>query len=184
MSYPRHNSGGEQLAPVLLYDDNGKPLITRAWPGNADGIAAYDKDGIPVISAGLLWNGSTWDRMPGPQEATLAASAERTATLNTPNQTNRGHRGVVVIVRVSALTGAPSLSTRIIAPSPSGTHAWMFSAATAITAVGSKVYILYPGITAGGDERVNTVLPRTWYVQVSHANADPITYSVDALLIP
>lgn len=117
-----------------------------------------------------------------PSERVLAPSAERTATYNSPVQTNKGYRGVMVVVRVTALSGAPSLSARIIGVCPSSTNAWLFSAATPITAVGSKVYILYPGATgAQGDERLSGILPRSWYVQVAHANADPITYSVDVL---
>lgn len=117
-------------------------------------------------------------------EATLLASAVRSTTANSPDQTNNNGRGVTLYVNVTAYT-LGSLTPRIQFKDPvSGTYGDVWIADTAISTADLYIYEIYPGV--GGDvearmrEFNSMVLPRTWRVQVVPSSGDNITYSVAA----
>ncbi len=118
------------------------------------------------------------------RERNLMPSAARTETTNSATQTNKGYRGLLVNVKVTAVSAAAAITFRIVCQFPNGSQGWLWTAAAAINAVGNKTYLIYPGVAIGGDERASCVLGRTWFVQIQHANADSITYSVDVVEIP
>ena len=53
----------------------------------------------------------------------------------------------------------------------------------AITGTGTTTLTLYPGVTVSANVAVSDVLPRTWRVTMTAADADSLTYSVGANLI-
>ncbi len=102
--------------------------LVRAWDGSSSQPLKSDSGGIlevntelpaaaaladgasnptaPAVgAAGLLYNGSTYDRERGNVEGTLLASAARTTTTATATQTNYNHRGVVLFLYVPTMPG-------------------------------------------------------------------------------
>jgi len=56
--------------------------------------------------------------------------------------------------------------------------------ASAARTASTTVLKVFPGLTAAANTVVSDVLPRQWEVSVAHGDADEITYSVFAHLIP
>ena len=54
----------------------------------------------------------------------------------------------------------------------------------AITAIGTTILKVYPGIMASANVAASDILPLTWRVQFVHADVDSITYSVSAMVVP
>ena len=137
--------------------------------------------------ANYLYNGSSgWNRQRNNVEATLLASAARTADTQSPDQTNYNHLGLVLFVNVTSITDTPSLTPQLYAKDPvSGSYRMIWQAAAAITATAIKAYLFHPGGAAGSyDEAVNIAIPRTWLVKIVHADTDSATYSVGAAMLP
>src|SRR5262249_18335382 len=78
--------------------------------GSSDGInngavlgnLADNNAGAVALGAPLSFNGSTWDRQRGNVETTLLASASRTATVSSADQTNYNGRGVQVDIDITS----------------------------------------------------------------------------------
>lgn len=115
--------------------------------------------------------------------STLLASAARTATVNTSDQTNFGGRGVHVTINVTAASATPSVVFTIQGKDDLSGVYYTILASAAITGTGTTVLRVYPGLTAAANVTVNDVLPRTWRVNCVHADADSITYSLGASVI-
>ena len=141
-----------------------------------------------VLAVGpFLFNNTNWDRQRGNTELTLLASAARTATTNSSDQTNYNHRGVLVTLDVTAITDTPSIVLKIQAKDPVSSKYETLLEAAAVTATGTHSYVVYPaGDMAAAEDVVEAQpfpLPRTWRVSVEHADTDSITYSVGASMI-
>jgi len=119
-------------------------------------------------------------------EVTVLASAERTATTDGPDMTNRGARGVMVTLDVTAITDTPSLVLKIQAKDPVSEKYETLLEAAAVTATGTHSFVVYPGVTATDDvvEASSLVLPQTWRVRVEAADADAATYSIGGCYLP
>ena len=190
---------------VTIASDDIVPVIGGIQADPSDGtanIAFYPKatsgNGIPISAMPMLYNGSTWDRSRGNTEATLLASAARTATTNSPDQTNHNGRGVAVTINVT-VEGPATLAIKLQGKdSISGNYFDIADFGTIYTAAGeaptrTKTVVLYPGvltadhvgIAAGvdGTTAKSGVLPRTWRAVVTHADATTTTYSLAAVTI-
>jgi hypothetical protein len=119
-----------------------------------------------------------------PEQLVLLASAARTATVASSDVGNRGHRGVHVVIDVTAATADPSVVFTLQGYSPAGNDYYTILASAAITGTGTTVLRVYPGLTAANNTIANDVMPAVWRVNAVHADADSITYSVAASLIP
>lgn len=126
----------------------------------------------------LTYNGSTWDLQRGNTEGTLLASATRTATTTTPDQTNYNARGVLVFFNITAVSGTGGLTLSIQWKDPvSGTTYSNLLVGSALTTAGARIYQVYPA-ASGGTASTGAALPRTWRVSVAHGDASNYTYSV------
>lgn len=120
----------------------------------------------------------------GNPEGTLLASAARTATTNSPDQSNYGARGVRVRINVTAVSATPSITVAIQEKdSISGNYISILTSAAIVSTGQKTTLVLYPGATGVANAVLGEPLPRTWRVAVTHADADSITYSVDYALI-
>ncbi len=192
------------------YDPYGRAL---AAAGGIDGTAGADSQtaiwipfvggtqGLsvrPVINANYLFNGTSWDRQRNNFEASVLASAARTATTNSSDLTNYSGRGVMVTINVT-VEGAATLSLKVQGKdSVSGNYydivdfGVVYTAATEAPTI-TKTASLYPGnitadhigIAAGVNGTIAKagVLPRVWRVVVTPADATTTTYSVSAAVI-
>lgn len=134
------------------------------------------------------FNGTNWDRVRNNANTTILASAARTATTNSADQTNHNGRRLLLAVNVSnAGTGSitPSLQ---IKDSISGNYVTVWTAAAAVTTVTTTTYYFADGAaTAAGDSftevRSIGLASRDWRVVVTHNNANSITYSVSGVVL-
>jgi hypothetical protein len=173
---------------------NGQVVIAGAPGGVADntnnvcGILGPSGLTNQILEvADFAYNGSGWDKTRNNQDnVTLLASATRTSTTSSADQTNYNGRGVLVYLNVTAASGTGGLTLTIQAKDPvTGTYQTLNSAPTAVTATGFKTYELYPGAatTGGLTQAVQQPLPRTWRVQVAHGDSSNYTYSVSASVL-
>ena len=170
-------------------------LRTAQFDGTNGPVSVRDgsSDGRPSTLLALFilaqdhdWNGASWDRHRGNLEATVLASAARTGDTNSADQTNYNAKGVMLHLNVSAV-GAPAGSISAInvqAKDPvSGAYLTILAfSALAIATTGYRVFLIYPGAASAGAftaAPLQSVLPRTWRINVDHANeTDSITYSI------
>ena len=142
-------------------------------------MASYD--GLFTTPRPHLYNGSTYDRQRNNILSTVLASAARTATTVSADQTNYNHKGIFVVFDVTAVPGGDTVQLKLQAyDGASGKYIDLLTG-TAESAVGTYLYGLYPGIgdkNAIFDNYEEIMLPRTWRVQIVHSAATSFTYSV------
>ena len=169
---------------LTLCNNSGEYVTVGA--GNEDNFITGHRSLNTRNYASLYNQGADrWDRHRNNTEATLLASAERTSTASSADQTNHNARGVLVTLNVTATSDTPSLTLKIEAKMGDN-YEKLLEASAAVTAVGTHTYIVYPGAGAAAEDVVESQgfpLPRTWRVTVTHADSDPATYSVEASLI-
>lgn len=110
----------------------------------------------------------------------VLVSVARTATVNSADQINADGRGVHVIIDVTVDPAAASVTPTIQGRDPLSGVYYDILVGNAITAVGTTILKVYPGIGAVANGAASDVLPRTWRVRMVHADDDSITYSVGA----
>lgn len=116
-------------------------------------------------------------------EKVLLASAARTATNSTPDQAGAGFSAAHVIVDVTAWTAGsvtPKLQGKDIA---SGKY-YDLLIGPALVATGTTVLKIGRGISPAANGAAGDLLPETWRVVLTHADATSITYSVGAVVVP
>jgi len=122
----------------------------------------------------------------GNSSGTLLASASRISSSNSGDLTNRGARGAVVWMDISATTavsGSDNLTLAVEAKNPvSGCYHNMLVSAS-LTAVGAYMYVVYPTgascmTTEEVTETVSLPLPRTWRVNIAADSGCSFTYSL------
>lgn len=111
--------------------------------------------------------------------ATLAAAA---VTTNTADMTNPLHRGVKVVVDVTAITGTtPSLVVTIQGKDVKSGKYFTILASASLTATGTVVLTVYPGAATSANVSANDVLPATWRVLMTIAGTTPaVTATIGA----
>ena len=153
---------GAKLRASIPIDSDEQELFTPANPGS--------------ILAGE-----------GNVDITLLSQESRTTEANSGDQLNSSGRGLILFVRVYAITDTPSITPVLqIKDSISGAYFSVWSAQAAITAAGSYAYLFdLGGIGFGGNytEAVNLRLGLVWRLIVEHADTDSIEYSVSATLL-
>jgi hypothetical protein len=114
---------------------------------------------------------------------TVFASAERTATAASAVFNADGYRGLHLIIDCTAVTDTPSVVFTIQGYSGLGNDFYTILASAAITGTGTTVLRVFPGATAAANVVANDALPSVWRVNAVHADADAITYSVQASML-
>jgi hypothetical protein len=98
--------------------------------------------------------------------------------------TNQGHRGLHLVIDATAAAATPSVVFTIQGKDEVSGQYYTILASAAVTGVSTTVLKVYPGITVAANLSVADVLPRVWRLNVAHADADSLTYSVAGSLIP
>lgn len=122
--------------------------------------------------------------MTRPVELTVLASAARVATVNSADLKNYNCRGVIVVIDATAEVDTASVVAKIQGKDPASGQYYTILESAAIDAVGTRVLVVYPGVTVAANLAASHPLPETWRVRLEHADADALTYSVGACLIP
>lgn len=195
----------DRLKTAQAGENTGNPGVPgaalMAWDGanyfranggnfNADGILA-SQIGMDSRARGYQYNDTDWERVRGNTSAGLLIGAgARTVQTQGTQQVNRCARGVLISLNVTAASGTGGLTLRIQgASSPSGTGSTMRNlnaAPTAVTAISTTTYVIYPGVgAAAGDvtQQTSGILPRDWRCEVFVGDASSYTYSVTFALL-
>lgn len=190
------------LSALMGWDGSGWDRVKTSVSGrllfNMGSTSGQTADGSTVAPAMILdtsdtqrqlavsgysFNGSTYDRPRNNVEGTALASAARTASTQSPDIVNYNGRGVLVFVDVTAVTATPSITVAIEGKDPVSGKYFSLLTGAALTAVSTQLLVVYPGVTETANADVATPLPRTWRVNVTHADADSITYSIGYAII-
>lgn len=118
------------------------------------------------------------------ESKTLYASAARTATVTGDAQLNRGHRGLHLIVDLTVLAAAETVTPKLQGQDPASGKWYDLLVGAAISATGTNVYKVYPGIAAVANGAASDVVPATWRVVLTHSSTGAHTYSVGVNLLP
>lgn len=129
--------------------------------------------------------------MSGNVEVTLLPSAARTVATSSALVDNIASRGVIVILAISAASGAGGLQVKIQGLDPvSGNFYQLNASPTAIIAAGTYAYEIFPGSSTAGsagdglvNQRVSGLLPKTWRVTVAVGDSSSYTYSLTAVML-
>jgi len=112
------------------------------------------------------------------------ASASRTASAGAVALKNtQGHKGLMVIIDVTT-AGTGSVSAVIRAILADGTTKRVMLSTTAVVTATVQFSFLYPGTPETANIKVSMGLPVDYQVEIIHNNANAITYSAFAELIP
>jgi len=159
------------------------------WRGGSDSVESVAPDATlntgVVSSRPRLYQGTddAWIRARANDNATVFASAARTATVSSATFNNGNYRGGQFVIDVTAITATPSVVFSIEAVDALSGQVFSLLDSVAIVAVGTTVLRVYPGLTAAANLVANDLLPWQWRVTATHADADSITYSVAANLM-
>ena len=172
---------GAVKATLML---NNSDTAAQILADNVDGVATSSTTNkLTVLNRAYSYNGSTWDRQRNNTDITLLASAARTASNDTADQTNYNGRGVHIVIDVTAIAATPSVVFTVQGKDALSGKYYTLLASAAIVGTGTTVLRIFPGATAAANLTANDILPRTWRVSIAHGDADSITYSVGASVI-
>ena len=115
------------------------------------------------------------------------ASAARTATPTAATVQVGRYKALHLVIDVTAVTATPSVVCTIDAQDPVSGKWYNLLTSAALTEAGApytRVLKIGRGLTAAANLTANDVLPSVLRVTMTHGDADSITYSVAATLIP
>ena len=181
------DSRGNSKVVLRSADGVASPTITTT---GSDGLVGSSTNGLAVVGMGYMF-GTAWDRIRNNVHAIVLASAARTASTPTPDQTNFNGRGAMIMLDVTATPNdAQTLQVTVEVKDPASAKYVPIASFTALTAsvLGASpttetyVYTLYPGATetiaTAKHELQALPLSRIWRVNVLHSAAGSWTYSV------
>lgn len=163
--------------------DNG-----AAWRDVAGNVRA-----VAVSSMGF--NGTLTEKFRTNVPATLLASAARTATTNTPDQTNYNGVGAMLTINVTVEAAAETLALKLQGKDSISSNYFdicdfgtVYTAATDAPTI-TRSFLAYPGgtasdyigITGNGTLAKLVLVPRTWRAVVTHSAVGSWTYSLSAV---
>lgn len=114
---------------------------------------------------------------------TAYASAARTATPTAASVPAGRYNFLRVVIDVTAITATPSVVVTIDGLDPVSGKYWNLLTSAAITATGTTVLTVGPGLPVTANVSANQVLPDTLRITMTHGDADSITYTVAAHLM-
>ena len=122
-------------------------------------------------------------------EATLLASAARTATTSAIVQTNGENRGIILFLDVTVGAAAETLTLQVQMLDPV-TAKWTDITAfpaSAAAFTGIKTFVVYPGAVEttvlANHEVAGIPLPTRWRATITHSAAGSWTYSLGVAVI-
>src|SRR5688572_10560055 len=102
------------------------------------------------------------------------ASAARTATPTSAEFSTSSARGAHIIIDVTAVTDTPSVTPRLDGYDGLSGKWYTLLTGAAITATGTTVLKIYPGITAAANAAASDFVPNRCRLVMTHADSDSI----------
>lgn len=166
--------------------DPDSSIAARMTVGDdaAESDAPIGRTVYPSDSRPRVWSETdgAWIRQHGNDAITILASAARTATNSSATFKNPNHRAAHFIVDVTAIAATPSVVFSIEAFDVASGTFYPILESPAITSVGTTVLKVGIGFTPIPNLTANNLIPFSYRVTATHADADSITYSVGANL--
>lgn len=147
-------------------------------PLSSGAVAASYTEHLAVVAS--MADGGAPAAEQSNQAATLLASAARTATTATSDQTNKTWRGAMCVLNITAVPGVETITPTIQGKDSISGSYYTLLAGAAQVATGLVVLTVYPGVSAIANLAANSPLPRTWRVNVAHSASGSFTYSLSA----
>ena len=138
---------------------------------------------VPAICNSGASGAATYDRPRNNIDATLLTSAARTTTQGPTNITTYNARAIYVILDMTNVAAAPSVTLKIDMIDPVSAKAVNLLTGVAVTTVSTNIYKIGVGLTAAANLVASEYLPRTIAITVTANNANSGTYSVGYSLI-
>jgi hypothetical protein len=165
-------NGQVVIAPISGTAGSDTEQINLSYDagGNQRGLSAgqYQYSGASNV----------WNRARNNHEVTALASAARTASTNSSDLTNYNSRGAKIVVDVTAGGGAGGLTVTAKGKDALSGKYYTLIASAVITATGTTVLTVYPGVAEAANVKASDAIPRLWRVEVAAADATTYTYSV------
>ena len=114
---------------------------------------------------------------------TALSSAARTATISSSDITNLSGRGIHVVLDVTVDPAAASVVLTIEGKDPASGKYYTILTSAAVNSVSTNIYRVHPNLTPVTNLIVNDIIPKTFRITVTHADADSFTYSVGYSLV-
>lgn len=117
-----------------------------------------------------------------PAQFTLTAAS---AGSNGPDQLNPRHRGIIVPINITAITGTtPTLTVTIQGKDPISATYYTVLASAALNATGFTELIVIPGVTVSANLAASRPLPSQWRIITAIAGTTPaVTATIGAILL-
>lgn len=153
-----------------------------ALPAGNAYLGKVGVDSLPELPAGAKKIGSVDALLDLNEDIEVLASAVRSATVDAPF-VNKNFRGAKIVIDVTAVTGAASITVKVQGKDSVSGKTFDILTSAAITAHGTYILTIHPGVSEVANEKVSDILPRNVNINIAHANQDDITYSVAALMV-
>ncbi len=187
-----NNSDNVAVQTLGILDTNCYLYGFDAGAGNFDRLTgqtpstdnlSVNSNSLKVFSQEYIFNENGFDRKRGNTEETILASAARTSSVSSSDFTNFNAKGIKVVIDVTADPAAASVTFDIEGKDPISGNYYSLLTSAAVTAVGTTVLTVFPGIAETANLKASDILPRTYRVTATHADGDSITYSVSGALV-
>lgn len=179
------------LAPLVIglnwsFDPDNAEYIRNNATRETVEFSGTDLRGLNVAATKWVYVGTDnlWHPQQGNTDRSLLASAARTVTTTSPTRLNPSSRAGHFILDVTAVTATPSITVDIQAEDALSGNFYSLLLSNAITTVGTYVFKIGPGYPPVPNQAANDNLPLNYRAMVTHADADSITYSLNANLFP
>lgn len=167
----------------------GADTVTPVSVGSgalADGTTNTQTGAVTVRNSGLLFNNTSWDRARGNVDTgALVTHTAASAGTTSADQVNYNGRGLKLVIDVTAITGtSPTLTVTIQGKDTASGKYYTLLASAALTATGTTVLEVYPGVGVTANVSASTTLPRTWRVSTAIDGTTPaVTATIAASVI-
>jgi len=171
---------------IRIKDNTTTNVASVRNPADADTNTAA---GMVTRSRLTGFNETSWDRWRNNTEEEILASAVRTISTNTTDQTNFNAKGLILVLTVAAVPTTETLTLTLQHKLTDGTYV----AAVATTAdadIGQHIIVSYPSgqadtytSTFQQELHIDLPLPRTWRARVTHSASGNWTYTVEVMYL-
>lgn len=119
------------------------------------------------------------------ETGTLLSYTAASAGTNSGDLDATRHRGILLYIYVSAITGTtPTLTVTLQGKSPGSGQYYTVLASAAINAAGLTVLRVYPGLTAAANTVANDALPCTYRLSTAIGGTTPaVTAQITGVLV-
>lgn len=134
----------------------------------------------------FTYSGSAWEpeRSNRDAAALVTLTAAGAGTTNSADQANASGRGAIVVVDITVAGGTPTLTVTIQGKDAASGKYYDILTSTALATVATTALVVYPGITAAANLKVDQPLPRVWRVKAVVAGSTPaVTATVGAAVL-